>query len=271
MMKVEQRLICIIAPAHSIPFFLSISALPNELNEEKKRIDGQWAPKRMNEQQENKIYFIWLARFHFSRREDSRKEEWKWIARQLNWWSWWVMSCRSSAAGQRRSSNSWIAFALRPLPSAFELIKRRRAAGRMVCEWSGMNWLERLFMNLWMNKADQWMKRNGGARSEAGRPRPFRSKSMKSKMNWIAEELTALAAQAHNLLFSSRKEMENRLSSSAININQLSSFNSNKKVCLIEKRIELISWFAEGRDIITVIGRYKDSMHVVTIFNTRSN
>ena len=30
----------ITAAAHSIPFFLFISALPNELNEEKKRIDG---------------------------------------------------------------------------------------------------------------------------------------------------------------------------------------------------------------------------------------
>jgi len=26
-----------------------------------------------------------------------------------------------------------------------------------------------------------------------------------------------------------------------------------------------------NNNIITVIGRYKDSMHVVTIFNTRSN
>ena len=52
-----------------------------------------------------------------------------------------------------------------------------------------------------------------------------------------------------------RDEMEEgaaQLISSTININQLSSFNSNKKVCLIEKRIELISWFVEGNDIITV-------------------
>ena len=34
----------ITAAAHSIPFFLFISALPNELNEEMKRVDGLCGP-----------------------------------------------------------------------------------------------------------------------------------------------------------------------------------------------------------------------------------
>ena len=38
-------------PAHSILFFLSTSALPNELNEEKRRIDGHWGPREQSSHQ----------------------------------------------------------------------------------------------------------------------------------------------------------------------------------------------------------------------------
>ena len=46
----------ITAAAHSIPFFLFISALPNELNEEKKRIDGHC--RRSRNQHQSSIKFI---------------------------------------------------------------------------------------------------------------------------------------------------------------------------------------------------------------------
>ena len=39
---------CFAAAAHSIPFFLSISALPNELNEERKRIEELGGPREQS-------------------------------------------------------------------------------------------------------------------------------------------------------------------------------------------------------------------------------
>ena len=49
----------------------------------------------------------------------------------------------------------------------------------------------------WWNELN-WFDWTEGRGALAGRPRPFRSKSMKSKMNWIAEELWAGGQQQTN-------------------------------------------------------------------------
>ena len=88
----------ITAAAHSIPFFLFISALPNELNEEKKRIDGHCRPLRI----ENEI-ILW-----------NEIMEWTMKQRSCDWWkeslfflNWWVMAAASGrgSANEREQTN----------------------------------------------------------------------------------------------------------------------------------------------------------------------
>ena len=85
------------------------------------------------------------------------------------------------------------------------LRQREQTAGERELGWMNVAeridlWVERMKLSL-RPSLSEWSEekrkrrerelneRNARARSEAGRPRPFRSKSMKSKMNWIAEEL----------------------------------------------------------------------------------
>ena len=166
------------------------------------------------------------------------------------------MSWRSSAAGQRRSSNSWIAFALRPLPSAFELIKRRRAAGgfcffkeEMGCEWSKASQLELNGMNgVKTFNGLGCSLRNGGA------PRPSGSgmkRIERIEMSWMKRWFGWPAGPRRNL-----KSFTFQLKGNSIPSTSLfhsSTSNSIKKVWLIcfvdwnERR----DWLNEI-DIITV-------------------
>ena len=142
MMKVEQRLICIIAPAIQLSLFLFFSALPNELKEEiKKELTAIGAAAQLNFSFNNPI---------------------KWMPPCFIWWIW-----KEELRNLMEFPLLWLGGASQPLAgrqlvmgSATQASKAKGShqwsRKKEVCEWSEINGMKAI---LFHQTIEDWLRK----------------------------------------------------------------------------------------------------------------